>query len=241
MLAESLSLLSKMTRGHYALLIPRLIPFCPTYWQFWQIHSHCSLCTHCTYLKTKTDVIKQYIYRLQNFAACVSCSFTFNLLHPGILSRGMQRHCFLSSLTSSICKKVDLCVCVCTGKGRGDTSLSVVLMVPLTTQQLLHIGVVLAVGLKHKNSHTRACTCTQWSSTVRIKRASRSLRLFSPPNSLSLLCFCDGRIYVLFRRANAQHTPCCSHRRFYVCVSMCHVSPPSLACLLSCQRLAPAA
>lgn len=68
----------------------------------------------------------------------------------------MQRDCFLSSLTYSFCKRVYLCVCVCTGEGRADTSLSVVLMVPLTTQQLLHIGVVLAVGFKHKDSHTRA-------------------------------------------------------------------------------------
>lgn len=88
------------------------------------------------------------------------------------------------------CERVDVCVCarVCarTGKRRADTTLSVVLMVPLTTQQLLHIDVVLAVGLKLKDTHTESgLHMHPLKSAVMIKRASWSLCLFSPTPCLS--------------------------------------------------------
>lgn len=103
-----------------------------------------------------------------------------------------------------------MCVCVCTGKRR-DTSLSVVLMVPLTTQQLLHIDVVLAVGFKthttKTHTHSRVCTCTL-KSAVMIKRASRSLCLFSSTPCLCSFSMMAEFTYGSFRLAHihAVHT-----------------------------------
>lgn len=114
-------------------------------------------------------------------------------------------------------------VYVCTDRGRADTSLSVVLMVPLTTQQLLHIGVVLAVGLKHTpqrltqsdpHMHALIISC----------RDKKSQLVSAPfiPNSRPLLCFYDDRIYIWFSQTNTQtHTLCCSHRASSMCVCVC--------------------
>lgn len=100
-------------------------------------------------------------------------------------------------------------VCVCTGKRRADTSLSVVLMVPLTTQQLLHIGVVLAVGFipqRHAQTHTFGLAHAHTEVSCHDKK-SQSLSAPFLPHSLSLFFPYDGRIYMWFTHS---HTPCCS-------------------------------
>lgn len=137
-----------------------------------------------------------------------------------------------------------MCVCVCKGKGRADTSLSVVLMVPLTTRQLLHIGVVLAVGSKHKDSHTQAFAHAH---TLIIgcqdKKEPVGLSAFFFPPQLSFLYSVSVMAEFTYGSGRPTHNthPAVHTDVFYVFVSMCHVSPPSLACLLNCQRLAPAA
>lgn len=135
--------------------------------------------------------------------------------------------------------------CVYTSKDKADTGLSV-LIVPLTTQQLPHIDVVLAAGLKCI-THTHTLPLSK--SAVIIKRVSQSLCLFLP-------CFLSFFFFFFFFfpaefdwRPQHTNTRLCSSRSSSPvcfpttapCVSVFRVSRPSLVGLLSCRWLAPAA
>lgn len=84
-----------------------------------------------------------------------------SIVAPLVASHSPRSCIFLSSLQIYMQEGQRVCVRACVGSHKVDTSLSVVLMVPLTTQQLLHISVVLAVGLKrtaetHTHRHTHS-------------------------------------------------------------------------------------
>ncbi len=121
-------------------------------------------------------------------------------------------------------------VCTRTGKHRADTSLSVVLMVPLTTQQLLHIDVVLALGLKHTHTHTIGLAHAHPEVSCHDKK-NQLVSVPLLPDSLYLLFFYDGRINIWFMQTNTHPTVHTASSPAHFPASPMCVSPPIMSVL----------
>lgn len=121
-------------------------------------------------------------------------------------------------------------MCVFTGKRREDTSLSVVLMVPLTTQQWPHI--VLAVGLKHvPERHTNGLAHAHTEIGCHDKRSRLVSAPFLPHSPVPALFLRRQNLHVVH---SDQHT----HTRTHPAVHTQHLRlSPSRRLLRVCLRV----
>lgn len=186
----------------------------------------------------RLDVIQQCIYVVYTaFAACANCNSTYSVLQHRIYTLGLWRG-IIFFVIAKIHARGFMCVCL-QARARSRHQLlganSSLDNTAVATHQCC-LGCTIKTHTSRKRAHRQPCTCKR---TLKPAVVFRSLCVFSPRLSVFFCAFEEPSTQTLLF-TQAIFTYSLPHV-LHMCFSVFHASLLSLTCLLSGQRLAPAA